>query len=113
MKLAAVITTLSLAATCAHAQSKQDFQAALDREMHVIDAATVATCRALHPDLAQDIDKNWRQNLAALSADLTEYRKTDAFAKAKAKYEQEQTLEARKPANQKVFQGTCKAMAGR
>lgn len=118
MKLVALIT-LSLAFSAAHAQpqredqtNQQNIQRAMDREMHVIDSAAVATCSALYPDLAPEIDKQWRKNLAALPPDLIAYRKTDAFAKASATYQQEQTLEASKPANQKAFQATCKAMAG-
>lgn len=117
--LAALSLSLSIAATGAQAQpkpanqiSRQDIQAAMDRELHVIDASTVVLCSARHPALAKDIDKLWQQNLASLSPDLIAYRKTDAFAKAMATYQQEQAAEARKPENQKTLQALCRSMAG-
>lgn len=111
--------SLSVAATFAQAQPKpanqitrQDIQAAMDRELHVIDASTVALCSAQHPELAKDIGKLWQENLASLSPDLIAYRKTDAFAKAAAKHQQEQAAEAKKPENQTALHALCKSMAG-
>lgn len=121
MKIASTIA-LFVIATCAHAQvhaqpkpanqiTKQDMQVAMEREMHTMDAAAVATCSALHPGLASSIDKRWRDNLAALSPELAEYRKSPAFAKALANAQQEQLHEARKPENQKTLDAMCKGMA--
>lgn len=123
MTLAAAPIALSLslliAPSCAQAQPKpanqitrQDMQVAMDRELHAIDASTVALCSALHPELAKAIDTQWQQNLASLSPDLVAYRKTDAFAKAVAKHQQEQAAEAKKPDTAKTLQALCKSMAG-
>ncbi len=91
--------------------TQKDMQAAMERQMHVTDAATVANCASLHPDLARKIDKNWQANLASLPPQVTEYSKSPAFASAVADARRDQMQEARKPEGQKSMAALCKAMA--
>ena len=91
--------------------SQKDMQAAMERQMHVTDAATVANCSSLHPDLAKKIDKNWQTNLASLPPQLAEYRKSPAFASAVADARRDQMEEARTPEGRKSMAALCKAMA--
>lgn len=117
MKFHFLLSTLLLA-SMAHAQqkpanqlTKQDFQLAMEKHSHVVDAAMVETCSAEFPLLAKKIDVTWNSALAALSAEIVEYRKTPQFSKALTDLKKEQRVEAKKPENKETLNAMCTALA--
>ncbi len=116
--LLSVLLSVLLLASMAHAQpkpanqlTKQDFQLALDQQLHVSDAAMVETCSAQFPLLAKKINITWNAALTALPPEIVAYRKTAQFSKALDDLKKEQRIEAKKPENKETLNAICTGLA--